>query len=110
MHRSTRLNHVRYSCRNGLGLLIRYFKPPLCRVSDDLIKAIGDDIRYAQDQFLEPDIASLATEHPYWADVTTQEPTEAITKEGDVDPPIETSDPPIETSEPPIETSESKDG
>ena len=36
---------------------------------EDLIAAIGDDIRYAKRKFEEPEVASLAVDDPFWEDV-----------------------------------------
>lgn len=41
--------------------------------SEHLIAAIEGDIEYARMKFREPDIARLATEHPFWLEVSGDE-------------------------------------
>lgn len=41
--------------------------------ADDLILAIGDDIKFAKEKFREPEVAALATDHPFWTEVAEQE-------------------------------------
>lgn len=52
--------------------------------TDDLIEAIGDDIKYARKKFEEPEVASLAVDDPFWAEVVAME--NATPPENDINP------------------------
>ena len=52
--------------------------------TDDLIEAIGDDIKYARKKFEEPEVASLAVDDPFWAEVVAME--NATPPESDINP------------------------
>ncbi|CAN0149589.1 unnamed protein product [Scytosiphon promiscuus] len=37
---------------------------------DELIVAIADDIKFAKEKFKDPNVSKLATEDPFWAEVS----------------------------------------